>query len=314
VKLPWHEGSYASALDLSKSSLRFLLVVLQSDEHDDTAAFNRNILLSGEVAGFIQQNDIILWGGSVQESEAYQVSTALGCTKFPFAALITHAPNTPPGASSQGMSVVARMAGVTTAQGFVQKMQAAVERYRPALERIRGERAARDFDRRMREEQESAYEQSLALDRQRAQERRAAEEAERRKVEEAEKARVEKEIRAGKREQWRKWRAGRIEAEPAEGARVSIRTAEGERIVRKFPKEARLEEVYAFVECMGVDAEGAEEPRDYKHEYGFRLCSMMPRKVYEPEVGTVGEVLWPSGNLVVESLEEDDDEEDGDDE
>lgn len=289
-------------------------MVLQSDEHDDTAAFNRNILLSPEVAGFIQQNEIILWGGSVQESEAYQVSTALGCTKFPFAALITHAPNTPPGASSQGMSVVARLAGVTTAQGFVQKMQAAVERYRPALERIRGERAARDFDRRMREEQESAYEQSLALDRQRAQERRAAEEAERRKVEEAEKARVEKEIRAGKREQWRKWRAGRIEAEPTEGARVSIRTAEGERIVRKFPKEARLEEVYAFVECMGVDADGAEEPSGYKHEYSFRLCSMMPRKVYEPEVGTVGEVLWPSGNLVVESLGEDDDEEDEDDE
>ncbi|RFU24195.1 hypothetical protein B7463_g12137, partial [Scytalidium lignicola] len=37
--LPLYEGSYASALDLAKRDLKFLLVLLISPEHDDTAPF-----------------------------------------------------------------------------------------------------------------------------------------------------------------------------------------------------------------------------------------------------------------------------------
>ena len=123
--------------------------------------------------------------------------------------------------------------------------------------------------------------------------------------------------RAEKRSQWRRWRAARIAEEPTDGAvaRVSIRTADGNRIIRKFAKEAQMEEVYAFVECLdlvGGEKVGGEKPHDYEHEYDFRLVSVMPRKEFDPaERGTVGEHLWPSGNLVVESvheLEESDDE------
>lgn len=70
--LEFFEGGYAQALDIAKSDLRFLLVVLQSDEHDDTALFNKETLISPEVVQFLKEKSVILWAGSVQDSEAYQ--------------------------------------------------------------------------------------------------------------------------------------------------------------------------------------------------------------------------------------------------
>jgi len=307
--LSWFDGGYAQALDLAKKELRFLLVVLQSDEHDDTSTFNRHTLTTPEVVSLLKAHNIILWGGSVQESEGFQVATALGCTKFPFAALITHAPNTPPGASSQGMSVVARVAGVVTPAAFTQKLQNALNTHSPALERIRAQRAVQAADRQLRDMQNSAYEASLARDRQRARERREAEEAARRAQEEEERQAAEAAALARNQEQWRKWRASNMRPEPREGAvaRVSIRTTDGERVVRRFEKTTSMEEVYAFVDCLGVGCEeGEAKPVDYEHEYSFRLVSPMPRKVFLPDETTVGQELWPSGNLVVESLLDDD--------
>lgn len=96
-------------------------------------------------------------------------------------------------------------------------------------------------------------------------------------------------------------------------ARVSIRTGDGERVVRRFAADAGMEEVYAFVECLDVqrDEKGmvvgeTERPRGYVHVWGFKLVSVLPRRVLGVE-GTVGEGgLRPSANLVVEAVEDDD--------
>ncbi|KAA8894627.1 thioredoxin-like protein [Sphaerosporella brunnea] len=301
--LTFFEGGYAQALDLAKKDLRFLLVVMQSDEHDETASFNRHTLTSQEVTTFLKTHNLILWGGSVQESEAFQVATALNCTKFPFAALITHAPNAPEGTSSQGMSVVARIVGTVTPAQFTAKLQTAINTHTPALDRIRATRAAQEADRAIRDQSQRAYDASLQRDRA----RKEAEEAARRAA-----ALVAE--TAAKREQWRRWRASTIPAEPpADGAvaRLSIRTIAGDRVVRRFARETPMEVVYAFVDSLGIDADdvGGEKPQAYQHQYGFRLVSVMPREEFLPDATTVGEVLWPSGNLIVESLDDHEEEE-----
>ena len=73
-RLPFFEGGYAQAFDLAKKELRFLLVVLVSPEHDETSSFIRETLSSQEVADFIRDpdNQITLWAGNVQDSEAYK--------------------------------------------------------------------------------------------------------------------------------------------------------------------------------------------------------------------------------------------------
>ena len=315
-ELPFYEGGYARAYDLAKKELKFLLVVLFSPEHDDTSTFVRDTLLSQEVVDYIKdpQNRIILWAGNVQDSEAYQVSNALNCSKFPFAALIVHTPQD----SSTSMSTIARVTGLQPASAFVAKLRTAIAQHSAALDRVRATRNEQQATRNLREEQNSAYERSLAQDRERARQRREAEATKARAEEEARAKADADEREVQKAEQWKRWRAQSISAEPGSGVkdatRVSIRLPSGERIIRRFAENAEMEELYAFIECYdfltaGEDLSTATEPTGYKHNYKFCLVSPMPRVVYGiDDGGTVAGKLGRSGNLIVEPINDEDDE------
>lgn len=108
---------------------------------------------------------------------------------------------------------------------------------------------------------------------------------------------------------------GEMGVEPAVGARIGVRLGDGRRAVRKFGEGETVERVYAFVECAleeGKEGEriGGRKPVGYEHVYEFRLATTFPRVVVEIDgggagrtVGSWGEALVPSGNLVVEGLE-----------
>jgi FAS-associated factor 2 len=319
--LPFFDNGYAQALDLAKKDLKFLLIVLASPEHDDTAAFTQDTLLSPEVVAFINDpaNNIIVWAGNVQDSEAYQVSTALRCTKFPFSCLISHTPSQ----GSTSMSTIARLPGPMPASAYIAKLRSAIATYSEQLAAVRSARSAQAFDRSIRQEQDSAYERSLRQDQERARQRREAEAAaalaEKQAAEEAAAA----EEYAAKLQQWKEWRARSIAPEPTldvkETVRIGLRFPDtAERVTRKFRADTDIEELYAFVECYEtlqetLPATGASKPENFKHIYGFRLVSPMPRTVYDLELGgTIGERVGRSGNLIVEPIVEEED--DGDDE
>ncbi|RFU23673.1 hypothetical protein B7463_g12663, partial [Scytalidium lignicola] len=262
----------------------------------------------------------------IRDSEAYQVSTALRCTKFPFSALITHTPSQ----GSTSMSVVARLTGPVPVGSYVAKLQAAINTHEAQLVTVRADRSAHQAERNIRQEQDSAYERSLAQDRERARLRREAEERaaeEERKRKEAEEAAA---TLAAKRAQWRKWRASKISPEPSLDAanvvRVALKMPEAARIMRRFDGGATIEELYAFVECYdiltgdGADAESSDEkaaaiskPEGYEHSFDFQLVSTLPRVVYDVvSGGSILERVGKTGNLIVESVvdeDEDDDEE-----
>lgn len=311
--LPFYEGGYAQAYDLAKKELKFLMVVLLSPEHDDTSTFVRETLLSQEVINYLQdpQNKIVLWAGNVQDSEAYQVSNALNCSKFPFAALVVHTPQD----SSTSMSTICRVTGLQPPSVFIAKLRTAITQHSQALDRVRATRSEQQATRNLREEQNTAYERSLAQDRERARQRREAEAAQKRAEEES-KARAEAEANeAQKIEQWKRWRAQSLPPEPRPDAknatRISIRLTNGERVIRKFPEDTEMEELYAFVACYNIlnagdDLSSVQKPADYEHKYDFRLVSPMPRIVYDIDAGgTVGSKLGRSGNLIVEPIDED---------
>ncbi|KAH7128387.1 UBX domain-containing protein [Dendryphion nanum] len=316
--LPFFDGGYAQAFDLAKKELKFLLVVLVSPEHDETTSFIRETLISQEVIDYIRSpgNNIVLWAGNVQDSEAYQVSTALNCTKFPFAALIVHTPQV----SATAMGIATRIAGPTPPTQFVSKLRQAIQAHSEPLTRARAQRAEQQATRNIRQAQDSAYERSLAQDRERA--RIKKEEAERKAREEKETLEREqaKERYVQNLEKWRKWRASSINSEPGveekDIVRISLRMPSGERVVRKFQANAHIEELYAFVECYDIIQEGpvsekVEEPKGFVHEYKFQLVSPMPREVYEvTKGGSLAQRIGRSGNLIVErtDLEESEDE------
>ncbi|KAF2138148.1 uncharacterized protein K452DRAFT_301509 [Aplosporella prunicola CBS 121167] len=311
--LPFFEGGYAQAFDQAKKELKFLLVLLVSPEHDDTSSFVKDTLLAPEVANFIKdpQNNIIIWAGNVQDAEAYQVSDALSCTKFPFAGLIVHTP----AVSSTAMSTVARIVGPTPPNSFLSKIQTAIAQNSEPLNRARATRAEHQAARNLRQAQDTAYERSLAQDRERARQRKEAEEARKREEREQREREEAKEREARNLDQWRKWRARSIAPEPSEDAvRISLRMPSGDRIIRKFASDAQMEELYAFVECYGVlqgDVPSeTEKPTGYEHEYKFLLVSPMPREAFElGKGGSIKERIGRSGNLIVERTDIESDEE-----
>lgn len=319
--LPFFDGGHAQALDAAKRDLKFLLTVLISPEHDDTESFVRNTLLSPEVVNFIKDtaNDVVVWGGNVLDSEAYQVAREYGCLKYPFSCLICLTPKE----GSARMGIVKRLVGPMTPESYLAGIQSAISKHAPDLNGVRAERTAQEMARHLRSQQDSAYERSLAVDRERARQKReaaaAAAAAEERAREEAEAAARLQELR----QKWRVWRARTIAPEPDASAKDAVRLAlnmpassGAGRVIRRFTSQTTLEELYAFVECYDLLREEyleekAEKPEGYEHKYGFRIASVMPRETLEPgETTTIGEKMGRGGSLVVEDLSGEDAEDD----
>lgn len=298
-RIEFFEGGYTSALFIANRNARFIMVYLHSDEHDDTPEFIQNTLLSPLVLDFIKEHNILVWGGNVSNSEAYQVANAAGATKFPFVGLValqSKTRETPEGttASSPKLSVVAKSQGLVSPEKLVSKFAEQVDKLEPTLISIRAERQQQELSRVIREQQDSAYQASLQRDRLIAEQRKL------------------EAIAKKKRLQWLQWRASNLLPEveaTAKGqfARVAIRTTTGERISRRFPKDAPLEEIYAFVElyqCGMVDNFSAvDKPDDFEFHYAFKLISPMPRAELMPSLDAQikdDPSVWPGGNLIVE--------------
>jgi len=316
--LPLLEIGYARAYDLAKQELKFLLVLPISPEHDDTQAFIRDTMLSESVLAYVNDpaNNILLWAGSVQDSEAYQISAALNLNSFPCAALIANIST----ASSSSMSVLSRISGAEALdpRRFLAKLQATITQYSEALRVARAARAEQQAARSLRDQQNSAYERSLATDRERARQKKEVEAA-RQEAEKQEREKAEAEARfSSNMARWKRWRADKLTSEPGadvkDAVRISIRLLDGERVTRRFAPDAQLEEVYAFVECYDVvfseevlsEKDTAERPQGFEHKYAFRLVSPMPRQVYDVnESGSIRERVGKSGSLIVERVETD---------
>lgn len=311
--LPMMQDSYAVALDMAKRDLNFLLVIILSPEHDSHHEFMQEIFLSPRLETLLSDasRNTILWAGDVRDSEAYQVSEALRCTAFPFAALVGHT-----GQGSGGMTVLARLTGVMPIDVWMEKLERTMSQHRSRLDETRQERQVRDMDRRMREEQDGAYERSLAIDRERARQQKEAaalaKEAEKNKAR-AEAQRADAEAKA---REWRRWRSLDIPSEPGEKepdvVRLRITLPEHGRVMRRFRGTESLETMYAFVDCYAeleqaaADEKTTSPPVGYKHRYDFRLVSTLPRVVYQPATDqTIGDKVGRSGNLIVEALGED---------
>ena len=330
--LPFVEMGYTQAYDKAKTEPKYLVMVLMAPEHDDSKSYARDTLLHPDVVEFINNpaNNIMLWGGSVRDPEAYQVSLEHRVTKFPFMATICV---TPKEGGSTRMGIVKRVVGPVSGAYFVEQLRLVTAKYADDLAAVRAVRVANEATRNIRIEQDNAYERSLAIDRERARQRQEAERLARER--EAEAARQKKLAK-----QWRAWRKANLAPEPAPGTtnivRVALKLPEslgGARVRRSFYDDATVEDLYAYVECCNVGTQENEEededegdentagsekvakPQGYTHKYSFRIASMMPREVHEPsEDTTLLQAIGKSASLVVEEVEESESGDEGGDE
>ena len=135
------------------------------------------------------------------------------------------------------------------------------------MERVRAQRSEQEATRNLRQQQESAYERSLAQDRERMRLRKEAEAAKQKQEEEAKLKTHRAEEKAQQLLQWRSWKASCIASEPGpevkNTARLSVRMPSGDRIIRRFDPEATIEDLYAFVEVHDILGEMKDTEVEY---------------------------------------------------
>ncbi len=168
---PFFMGSYAQALEEAKKELKFLMVYLHSEDHQDTDGFCRGTLCHPRVVEYMR-NNMLLWACSVRLPEGGRVSEALRECGYPFLAVIV---------LRQSRMVV---------EALLEWLEVTVREYEAFIVAARAERDERNFNREIRSEQEAAFAETLRQDQEKEQERRRLEQE---REEEAARLRAEEE-------------------------------------------------------------------------------------------------------------------------
>lgn len=241
------------------------------------------------------------------------------------------------------MTVITRHSGpsssITSAETLIGHITNTVlPRVAPVLNRKRAEQRSREYERRLREEQDRAYADAQKKDYDRIVKRRLEEQRER---EEEEQRRIEAQIREEnlkqqeeeKRRQlvermaWRRYARRMLVPQEIPGSRtahrIGVRMPSGKQVIRRFEPTDTVTSLYAFVAAQFIpDSDRPEddpleppsgggsfgnglEDRDWDWE--FRLAVAFPKSVIEWKRGeniTIGSVpaLKGGANLVVEML------------
>ncbi|CAC5409069.1 FAF2 [Mytilus coruscus] len=176
----FYQGSYSQALNDAKSELRFLLVYLHGDNHQDTPDFCRNTLGNNDVINFINSS-MLFWSCDTNSPEGYRdnspegyrgpegyrVSRALRENTYPFLALIVLRQNK--------MTVVARIEGPIGPVELTQRLERLMNDNETSLVAARADREERSFNQTLRQQQDEAYLESLKADQEKARKRQEEE-------------------------------------------------------------------------------------------------------------------------------------------
>ncbi|KAJ1933301.1 Ubx domain-containing protein, partial [Kickxella alabastrina] len=326
-------GTFAQAQAQALRDSACLVAVFWSKHHDDTALFAR--ALQHERLMQLLADGFVLWLGDVATEEAAGVGLVVGAVAYPFVAVLV-----PKEEDAGAMRVVARCSGVPSrwsvaalADALAELIRVPVERHGQAMRAARRRREEQAEARRILEQQDSAYQASLARDRLRVEEARL------REVQEQQRLQCEQDEQR-RREQWRWATFGRLQrqkdkqdeaaaaavtaavakgGEPQVG-RVGLRLEDGERAVLMVRAQDSVQGLFDFVETRAVACEwervretpfgpldAVHVPEGYVHEHDFVLVSQFPRAVFDDRAASLGEALaakglWPSAALIVEPL------------
>lgn len=300
----------------------------------------RGTLTDPQFLRIIQDNDILVWGGDIRDRDAWSASQKLQATTYPFVAFIALQPRRGPNSTRSGapppptLTILSRHQGPnipsatapTSANTLVTHLTDQLfPRVTPILSRIRAqaeerenlkalEAAQRDRERKLRAEQDRAFEETRKKDKARieariAEDKRLAQEAqlaeEKAELEKAERERTEaeKQVWENKRMTWRRWgRRGLVPREPRPGVvengrgktiRIGVRMPNGKRGVRFFGEGDSMTALYAFVDTLFIpdgkeyssDADPVQAPEG-KESGEIGLVKAMK------EHGKVGEEWW----------------------
>jgi len=293
----FYRGTYKQALLDIKDHHQFLIVILNSAEHDDTPDFCRNVLSSDTFINYVKDNNFVVWGGSVNESEGHKVNNVFGATTYPFVGLV--------GYQRRRAIIAEKVEGLCPVEEVIDKINRKYQQLSVQLQAELAEEREREQSRIIRQEQESAYEESLRKDRERERKEKLERERKQREEELAKQKQLEYERKVEEKRLYKQKLAASLPPEPnedeCETAQLSIRFPDGSRVIRSFRADDKLQVVYDFVESRDLD------PLDILSE--IVLVNTFPRKEYLDKEQTLEALgLCPSTSLIVEEKYDEDSE------
>ncbi|XP_036168602.1 FAS-associated factor 2 isoform X4 [Myotis myotis] len=237
----FYQGTYSQALNDAKRELRFLLVYLHGDDHQDSDEFCRNTLCAPEVISLINTR-MLFWACSTNKPEGYRVSQALRENTYPFLAMIM--------LKDRRMTVVGRLEGLIQPDDLINQLTFIIDANQTYLVSERLERSVcreeRNQTQVLRQQQDEAYLASLRADQEKERKKREERERKRRKEEEVKQQKLAEERRRQNLQEEKERKLERLPPEPSPDDPESVK------IIFKLPNDSRVERRFHFSQSLTV--------------------------------------------------------------
>ncbi|KAK6123528.1 hypothetical protein DH2020_042735 [Rehmannia glutinosa] len=274
---------YMDALKIAKDEHKFMFMYIHSPEHPFTPSFCRETLCSELVVQFLDAN-FVCWGGLASRAEGLQMATSLRVSSFPFCAVVAPA-------AGDNLAVHQQMEGPMSPAELVEILQRTMEEQGVAFGSGRSKQEEkRRADRRLREEQDVAYEKE------RLQKKSSSEVREPilGKHKENSASKQPNKVKPASIGAQNSQKANTSGVKKAEVTQILIRFPNGERMEHSFLCTDKIQEIYKYIDSLGL----------VKVE-NYRLISNFPRKVYgfdQKRMSLKEAGLHPKASLFLELL------------
>jgi FAS-associated factor 2 len=272
-------GTYLQAVERARSECKLLVIYLHCELNDNAANFCRNTLCTEVVESFINDN-FVSWGSNIKYPQGYQVNNLLSATTYPYIAVLCCNPVVGD-LTSSSVGIVDRIEGTTSTDDLIARLYHSLEGYGSLLSNVRTERARRETDRLLRDEQDAAYRQSLLEDQEKERKMREAQERSEREEKERAEREAEEERERVSREQ-AKLQAREIrrlnippESTEKESVLLVVKLPDGKQVRRKFRTADTMQIVLDYVDCSQPEGEEL-----YEYAMDYVLVSNFPGKYF----------------------------------
>ncbi|XP_072295845.1 FAS-associated factor 2 isoform X2 [Eucyclogobius newberryi] len=258
----FYQGTYSQALNDAKRELRYLLVYLHGDDHQDTDEFCRSTLCTEEVITFIN-TQMLFWSCSTSRPEGYRASQALRENMYPFLAMIV--------LKDGKMTMVGRLEGLIQPEDLINQLTFIMEANQTYLMSERMDREQRNQTQEIRKRQDEEFEASLRADQEKERKKKEEQEQKRQEEEKVRQCVLMEERRRRKLEEDKERKSECLPPEPQADDPESVK------IVFKLPNNARVERRFLFGQSLTVIHDFLFSLKETPEK--FQIVTNFPRRV-----------------------------------
>ncbi|KAF6009728.1 hypothetical protein HII12_003274 [Brettanomyces bruxellensis] len=334
------KGEFNEAFADAKGGLKWMMCILIDSQSDVSRKFIKTYLNDSHFLELLKKHDVILYIGDVQYPEPHEVGSTYRAYSIPYLNIIGNVSSSDISAPSMSIVFKCQSFGKDSKQTpegrrkYFRRMNRAFDRYEPQLVAQRADKEEAEFARVLREQQDSAYQESLLRDEKKHAEKEKRLREEQQKKEEVKRIEEAKELEAKQRKAFllryirekytrdtTTWKAGSY-------TRIQIRDDKGKRNVWKFDKNDTIYDLFMFVETArylfqlakktGKDEGEVKaiiqsekvpniDTRDYQLSFTFDLISPLNRlrlTADRQKLIHTCDYLWPNGSLLVEKADD----------